>query len=209
MLIDTHKITALYFVKNPYRRDLDKFCTEPKELIKAIESNATSYTPIIYEVEFWRSIPKFKKLSKPQLKKLFEFNLAEKIPGRSKDIRYHNAAQKHERAYLPKRKTVRTYTKKKMLAAGYKRPAYNLDTTGTFEFITKKGTYLIKSNFFERENDTEDSLEIQNELRNVLGSIIIKNNSWRNLSNGKTIRAKSRYGLRGGKGLTGTLTKIK
>jgi hypothetical protein len=111
MLIDTHKITALYFVKNPYRRDLDKFCTEPKELIKAIESNATSYTPIIYEVEFWRSIPKFKKLSKPQLKKLFEFNLAEKIPGRSKDIRYYNAAQKTERAYLPKRKTVRKYKK--------------------------------------------------------------------------------------------------
>ena len=111
MLIDTHKITALYFVKNPYRRDLDKFCTEPKELIKAIESNATSYTPIIYEVEFLRSIPKFKKLSKQQLKKLFEFNLSEKIPGRSKDTKFYNATQKHERAYLPKRKTVRKYKK--------------------------------------------------------------------------------------------------
>lgn len=111
MLINTHKITALYFIKNPYRRDLDAFCTEVKELIKALESNATSYTPIIYEVEFWRAIPKFKKLSKAQLKKLMEFNLAEKIPGRSKDMRYYNAAQKHERAYLPKRKTVRKYKK--------------------------------------------------------------------------------------------------
>ena len=111
MLIETHKITALYFVKNPYRRDLDKFCTEPKELIKAIESNVTSYIPIIYEVEFFRSIPKFKKLSKPQLKKLFEFNLAEKTPGRALDRKFYNAAEKHERAYLPKRKTVRKYKK--------------------------------------------------------------------------------------------------
>jgi hypothetical protein len=39
---------------------------------------------------------------------------------RGKDMRYYNAAQKHERAYLPKRKTVRTYTKKKTLAAGKK-----------------------------------------------------------------------------------------
>jgi len=37
--------------------------------------------------------------------------LSEKIPGRSKDMRYYNAAQKHERAYLPKRKTVRKYKK--------------------------------------------------------------------------------------------------
>ena len=29
--------------------------------------------------------------------------------GRAKDLRYYNAAQKHERAYLPKRKTVRKY----------------------------------------------------------------------------------------------------
>jgi len=31
--------------------------------------------------------------------------------GRAKDLRYYNAAQKHERAYLPKRKTVRKYKK--------------------------------------------------------------------------------------------------
>lgn len=40
--------------------------------------------------------------------------------GRAKDRAYYNAAQKHERAYLPKRKTVRTYKKKKPLAAGSK-----------------------------------------------------------------------------------------
>jgi hypothetical protein len=37
--------------------------------------------------------------------------LSEKIPGRSKDTKFYNAAQKHERAYLPKRKTVRKYKK--------------------------------------------------------------------------------------------------
>jgi hypothetical protein len=31
--------------------------------------------------------------------------------GRAKDMRFYNAAQKHERAYLPKRKTVRKYKK--------------------------------------------------------------------------------------------------
>ena len=45
------------------------------------------------------------------LKKLFEFNLGEKIPGRAKDRAFYNAAEKHERAYLPKRKTVRKYKK--------------------------------------------------------------------------------------------------
>jgi hypothetical protein len=120
MLIETHKISALYFVKNPYRRDLDKFCTTPLELIKEMENNKTSYTPIIYEVQFFLATPKFKKLSKAQLKKIFEFNLGEKISGRSKDLKYYNAANKHERAYLPKRKSVTTYKKKKQLAAGMK-----------------------------------------------------------------------------------------
>jgi hypothetical protein len=40
--------------------------------------------------------------------------------GRSKDLKYYNAAQKHERDYLPKRKNVTTYKKKKQLAAGPK-----------------------------------------------------------------------------------------
>ena len=84
MLIDTHKITALYFVKNPYRRDLDKFCTTPAELIKEIESNKTSYTPIIYEVQFFLATPKFKKLTKTQLKKIFEFNYGKNTRARKR-----------------------------------------------------------------------------------------------------------------------------
>jgi hypothetical protein len=112
MLIETHKISALYFVKNPYRRDLDKFCTTPMELIKEIQNNKTSYEPLIYEVQFFLATPKFKKLTKTQLKKIFEFNLAEKIPGRAKDRQFFNASEKHERAYLPKRKTVAKKYKK-------------------------------------------------------------------------------------------------
>lgn len=40
-------------------------------------------------------------------------NLAKTLgeTGRAKDMRYYNAAQKHERAYLPKRKTVKKYKK--------------------------------------------------------------------------------------------------
>lgn len=40
-------------------------------------------------------------------------NLAKNLSesGRAKDWHYYNAAQKHERAYLPKRKTVRKYKK--------------------------------------------------------------------------------------------------
>jgi hypothetical protein len=122
MIIQTHKILGLWFVKNPYRRDLDTFCTEINDIIRTIQNTTmTGYQPVVYEIQFWLQTPKFKKLTKLQLKKLLGgFELSEKIPGRSKDIRYYNAAQKSERAYLPKRKTVRTYTKKKTLAAGKK-----------------------------------------------------------------------------------------
>lgn len=56
----------------------------------------------IFVVDNYERLREMKHLSK---------GLSEKIPGRSKDIRYYNAAQKHERAYLPKRKTVRKYKK--------------------------------------------------------------------------------------------------
>jgi hypothetical protein len=113
MIIQTHKILGLWFVKNPYRRDLDTFCTEINDVIKTINATTmTSYEPVVYECQFWLQTPKFKKLTKTQLKKLLGFELSEKIPGRSKDLRFYNATQKSERAYLPKRKTVRPYKKK-------------------------------------------------------------------------------------------------
>jgi hypothetical protein len=54
------------------------------------------------------------KTLKTYLKKLeAQENLLQELSEspRARDIRYYNAQQKHERAYLPKRKTVRTYKK--------------------------------------------------------------------------------------------------
>ena len=111
MNIQTNKLNALWLVTSPYRSDLNAFVSDVKQLEKKLYELSTGYVPIVYEVQFWLKTPKFKKLTKLQLKKLLEFNLAEKIPGRSKDMRFYNPAQKHERAYLPKRKTVRKYKK--------------------------------------------------------------------------------------------------
>jgi hypothetical protein len=93
--------------------------------------------------------------------------------------------------------------KKTLSAQEYKRPAFDLPTTGTYIFKTPKKDYILESWLFERENRTEDSLVIQDELRGELGSIIIKNNAWRNLANGKTIQARA------SKGQKGKLTKLK
>jgi len=69
--------------------------------------------------------------------------------------------------------------------------------------LTKDGVYILDSYLVERQNDTEDSLEIQDNLRNVLGTIIIKNSAWPKLKKGLTIMARS------SKGPKGKLTKIK
>lgn len=107
MIIQTHKIGALYFIKNPYRRDLDCFATTPHELSKVLEDNLTSYNPIIYEVEFWKALPKFKKLTKIQLKKLFGQELAERKTGKAwqKDHYNYNPAEKWE--VKPKKRKVK------------------------------------------------------------------------------------------------------
>jgi len=90
---------------------------------------------------------------------------------------------------------------------GYTAPAYDLPIYGNYKFVTKDGKeYNITIAYYERENDTEDSLVIsqhQDELRDELGVIIIKNSAWRNLAKlGKTIMART------SKGFTGKLTKI-
>ena len=86
---------------------------------------------------------------------------------------------------------------------GYTRPSYKINTTGFFSFKTKDKEYIVRSSFFERKNDTEDLLEIQDELRGELGSIIISNSAWKRLSDGNTIKARSNKG-----NLTGTLTRL-
>lgn len=87
--------------------------------------------------------------------------------------------------------------RKTMLSANYKKPAYNVSTSGMYEFKTPKQTYYIESFNFERFNNTQDALEIQNELRKILGSILIKNNAWNKLSKGQTITAQSSTGIKG------------
>lgn len=91
----------------------------------------------------------------------------------------------------------------KFATGGYTRPAFDLKTTGVYLFRTNKGTFTLVSYLFERDNDTEDSLEIQEELKGLLGSINIKNSAWKRLASGKSVKAKSTRG-----NYFGTLTRI-
>jgi DNA repair protein RadC len=93
--------------------------------------------------------------------------------------------------------------KKTFAKGGYTRPAFNIKTTGDYLFQTNKGNFNLKSYLFERQNDTEDSLEIQDELRGELGSIIIKNSAWKRLSSGSSVKARSEKG-----NFVGTLTRV-
>lgn len=93
--------------------------------------------------------------------------------------------------------------KKTFKNGGYTRPAYDLKTTGDYLFHTDKGQFKVTSYLFERQNDTEDALEIQDELRGELGSIIIKNSAWKNLASGKSVKARTSKG-----NFVGTLKRI-
>jgi hypothetical protein len=90
---------------------------------------------------------------------------------------------------------------------GYTEPANDLPIRGKYKFVTKDGKeFMINVTRYERENDLEDSLVIsqdQDKFRGELGSIIIKNSAWRNLTKlGKTIMARA------SKGSIGKITKI-
>lgn len=90
---------------------------------------------------------------------------------------------------------------------GYTEPAYDLPIRGKYKFVSKDGkNFIINITRYERENDTEDSLVIsqdQDILRDELGSIIIKNSAWRNLTKlGKTVMARA------SKGISGKITKL-
>ena len=73
----------------------------------------------------------------------------------------------------------------------YKSPSYKKKIFGVYIFETKNKSFELEVYLFERENDTEDALEIQNDLRKELGSIIIKNVAWKNLLSGKKVMARS------------------
>jgi hypothetical protein len=69
-IIPTQEIYALYFVKNPYRADLNFFAFDLDELRKELNKPGLTYTPEIYEVQFFMKKPIFKKYTLAQLKKL-------------------------------------------------------------------------------------------------------------------------------------------
>jgi DNA repair protein RadC len=73
----------------------------------------------------------------------------------------------------------------------YKAPSYKKKIFGVYIFETKNKSFELEVYRFERQNDTEDALEIQNDLREELGSIIIKNLAWKNLLSGKKVMARS------------------
>jgi DNA repair protein RadC len=95
------------------------------------------------------------------------------------------------------------YPVRRFSAGGYTRPPYDMITSGVYAFRTKKGTFFVFSFLFERENDTEDSIQIQDDLRDELGSVIIKNSAWKRLASGKSVKARSSYN-----NYTGVLTRI-
>jgi hypothetical protein len=97
-----------------------------------------------------------------------------------------------------KRKNDTEYSK-----GGYTVPAYDVKTTGVYLFKTKNDSFYLLSYLFERENETEDSIEIQDDLRDKLGSILVQNSSWKRLASGKPVKARSSYS-----GYIGTLTRV-
>jgi hypothetical protein len=83
----------------------------------------------------------------------------------------------------------------KFATGGYVRPSNTIKTTGRYTFTTTPyKTYNLEVVMFERHGDDTDSLQVQDGLRNELGSIIIKNSDWRKLSKGERIKAKSSKG---------------
>jgi hypothetical protein len=173
--------------------------TEFKKLVNQIAKNSIFKSPTISFFNKKGNLAVLKNLDYQlqdlgNLIKAYRFEYKELI-NKYADNEFSARTTLSARKPAPKKKT--------LSARGYKRPAFDLETSGTYIFQTPKKDYIVKSYLFERENETEDSLQIQNELRSELGAIIIKNSAWRNLANGKTITARS------SKGQKGKLTKLK
>jgi GNAT superfamily N-acetyltransferase len=88
----------------------------------------------------------------------------------------------------------KTGTKQLYSKGGYTRPAIDMPISGVYKFSSKIGDFTLKVYNFERNDDTTDALEIQDELRPKLGTIIIKNSAWKRLSKGLPIKAKTYRG---------------
>lgn len=81
------------------------------------------------------------------------------------DHKFYNKSQKHERAYLPKRKTVTTYAKKKTLAAKDK-PILNATQLRRFKAWIKDGNATeIEPNVWLEQSTQYDKEFTFNELQ--------------------------------------------
>lgn len=84
---------------------------------------------------------------------------------------------------------------------GYIRPDSDTRVSGKYDFKTNTGLgYELLVVGYERKNDDSDSLyfdDLESTAKKELGSIIIKNNSWKNLSKGQPILAISETGIKG------------
>ena len=68
-IVPTSEIYSLYFVKNPFRSDLNFFSFDLEAMRNTIKnSNILSWD--VYEVQFFMKKPIFKKYTLAQLKKL-------------------------------------------------------------------------------------------------------------------------------------------
>jgi hypothetical protein len=68
--LPTHTLPGLWFVKFPYRSDMNFFSFDLDELKKEVPGGMSNYSPEIYEVQFWLKKPIFKKYTQAQIKKL-------------------------------------------------------------------------------------------------------------------------------------------
>ena len=126
---------------------------------------------------------------------------------RKSDMEFDNPLPMIARMYRKALKNYKNQKNEMFAKGGYVRPAYNMPIVGNYSFKTKDGLgYEFRVTGFERAGDDTDSLyfdDSETTAKKELGTIIIKNSSWKNLANGKTIMAVSE------KGVSGKLTKIK
>lgn len=107
--IETRDLSSLYFVKHQFRSDLNFFTDDLNILFEKL---STQYNEKVYEVQFWLAIPKFKKLTKAQLRKLMIGSATLNEKGWHKDHYNYNKAERWE-VKPAKRKTPARNTKKR------------------------------------------------------------------------------------------------
>lgn len=74
ILIPTHQVSTFYFVSQPYRSDLNFFASSNDQLREGLNKYPGNYPPVVYLIEFWKTKPSFKKLTKKELDSILSFS---------------------------------------------------------------------------------------------------------------------------------------